>query len=251
MRLLPVPPPVEFAGGTFVMGSEHHYPEERPQREVTVGPFGLDVHPVTVAQFAEFVEATRYRTEAERRRPPGGEVFVAPDGPADLADPGQWWRFVPGASWRDRADDEHADHPVTFVTLADATAFADWSGARLPSEEEWEFAAARQHRPPSWPLAPDGRLLANVWIGEFPHQHRRPRPPGTMPVGSFPPSADGVFDLLGQVWELTDGGPAKGGSHLCAANYCSRYRPSARLLALLPTSHVGFRRAWRLDPRAM
>ena len=233
------------------MGSNHHYPEERPERKVTVGPFAIDVHPVTVAQFAEFVAATGFVTDAERHRPAGGDVFVAPTEPVDLADPGRWWRFVPGASWRDRAGDEHADHPVTFVTVADAAAYAGWAGARLPTEEEWEFAASRQQRPPSWPLAPDGRLLANVWIGEFPVEHRRPRPAGTMPVGSFPPSPDGLFDLLGQVWELTASGTAKGGSFLSAANYCSRYRPAGRLLPRSPTSHVGFRCVWRLDELAV
>lgn len=249
VRALPVPPPVVVPGGTFVMGSDHHYPEEAPARPVEVAGFRLDVHPVTVAQFAAFVEATGYRTAAERHRPAGAEVFVAPPGPVDLADPGSWWRFVPGAQWRrpdgrDRELEAWADHPVTQVDRADAEAYCDWVGARLPTEAEWERAASIDPLPASWPLAADGRLLANVWIGEFPWHSRRPAPPGTAPVGAFPPNSLGCVDLLGQVWEWTAGGVAKGGSYLCAANYCSRYRPSARLLPPGPTSHLGFRAAW-------
>lgn len=245
---LPVPPPVAVPAGRLVMGSNHHYPEEAPEREVDVAAFRLDVHPVTVAQFAAFVAATGHVTAAERRRPAGGEVFVMPAEPVDLADPGRWWHFVLGAHWRRPEGspidlDAVADHPVTQVDLADAGAYAEWVGARLPTEAEWEWAAARDPLPVTWPLAADGRLLANVWIGEFPWQHRRPGRPGTAPVGAFPPRG-GCFDQLGQVWEWTAEGVAKGGSYLCAANYCSRYRPAARLFPAAPTAHLGFRCAW-------
>jgi formylglycine-generating enzyme required for sulfatase activity len=242
----------DVPGGAFTMGSDHAYPEERPTREVTVAPFRLEAHQVTVAQFAAFVADTGHVTTAERVG--GSTVFVMPPGPVDLSQPESWWRFTPGASWR---DDPTPDHPVVHVSLADAEAYAAWAGRRLPTEAEWERAAtAGGPLPPSWPLAADGRLLANVWIGTFPHEHRRPRAPGPMPVGAFDPTALGHHDLLGNVWEWTapavhasarvdPGDPPviKGGSFLCAPNYCSRYRPSARQVRVdgEPACHIGLR----------
>ena len=263
-----ITPRRSIASGTFVQGDDHHYPEESPARRVSVGPFVLDVHPVTNAQFAEFVDATDHVTAAERT---GAAVFVPAAGPVDLGQPDLWWRHEPLANWRRPLgtaplEAEHADHPVVAVTHADAVAYAAWRGARLPTESEWEWAAAAgQPLPATWPLAEDGQLLANVWLGEFPWRSIRNRPPGTMAVGAFPPNHNGLFDMLGNVWELTadpwsrpavgspccapaattaaDGVVAKGGSFLCAANYCRRYRPAARHRQAVdePTCHIGFR----------
>lgn len=266
-----------IAAGTFVQGDDHQYPEEAPARTVAVAEFAIDLHPVTNEQFAEFVAATGHVTAAERD---GAAVFVPAYTPVDLGRPELWWRHDPNANWRTvrgAADgagalsQEFADHPVVAVSHADAAACAAWRGGRLPTESEWEWAAtAGGALSSSWPLADDGMLLANVWIGEFPWRSIRQRPPGTTPVGAFPPGANGLFDMLGNVWELTadawsrgahaatcceplragimapDGVVAKGGSYLCAANYCRRYRPAARHRQPVSeaTCHIGFRCAY-------
>lgn len=263
-----------IAAGTFVQGDDHQYPEEAPSRLVTVGSFDIDVHPVTNAQFAAFVATTGYVTTADSI---GAAVFVQSAGPVDLARPENWWRHDPGATWRRPnavavSAEEHADHPVVAVTHADAQAYAGWARGRLPTEAEWEWAAGvGQPLRDSWPLADDGRLLANVWLGEFPWRSIRSTAPGTTPVGSFPPNPNGLFDMLGNVWELTadpwsshrdhhpipspccspatsgvDAVVVKGGSYLCAANYCRRYRPAARHRQPVAEAacHVGFRCAY-------
>jgi formylglycine-generating enzyme len=258
-------PTVVVPAATFVQGDDHHYPEERPARSVAVAEFRIDVHPVTNAQFAAFVDATGHVTAAESR---GGAVFVRPSHRVDLADPSEWWQHRESACWR-RPDGTHditgedLDHPVVHVDRRDAAAYAAWAGTRLPTESEWERAACGASLPETWPLEVDGMLLANVWLGEFPVEAIRTRPPGTSPVGAFPPNELGLFDMLGNVWEWTsdawvtttatccgpvtaDSSPAgvvKGGSFLCAANYCARYRPSARHRQLIgeATCHIGFR----------
>jgi len=240
-------PTVLIGGGTFVRGDDHHYPEEAPARHATVDAFRLDVHQVTNAQFADFVADTGHVTMAERH---GGTVFVPADAPVDLSQPQLWWRHEPSASWRAPRGDGVAaafDHPVVQVTFADAAAYAAWAGGRLPTEIEWEWAAGAGVALPSrWPLADDGMLLTNVWLGDFPWQSIRSRSPGTMPVGSFPPNPFGLFDMLGNVWEWTIDDVVKGGSFLCAANYCARYRPSARHVQPIdePACHIGFRCAY-------
>ncbi|MCU1366765.1 MAG: pkn1 [Ilumatobacteraceae bacterium] len=270
---LPRAPRQHIPAGTFVQGDDHAYPEEAPARTVSVGAFAIDAHAVTNTQFAAFVADTGHVTVAERD---GASVFVPLDRAVDLADPTQWWRHDPGASWRrprgsdGRLDDpELADHPVVCVTADDAIAYARWAGGRLPTEAEWEWSAAGSIAlPTTWPLAADGMLSANVWLGEFPWRSIRRAAPGTMPVGAFPVNGFGLFDMLGNVWELTsddwsaDHRPsspccssrptdsaasvAKGGSFLCAANYCRRYRPSARhpQPRTEAACHVGFRCAY-------
>ena len=255
-------------GGTGTHGDDHHYPEERPARTVTVPGFWLDTHPVTNAQFAEFVRVTGYVTEAERS---GGNVFVPSTVPVDLGQPELWWRHDPRAMWRcpngrDPLTDEHADHPVVQVTQVDAIAYADWVGSRLPTEAEWEWACGTDPLLPTWPLAADGMLLANVWLGEFPWRYVRRGRAGTSPVGAFPSRTNDLFDMLGNVWEWTsdawtprhdvaaasspccnttgsDLEVVKGGSFLCATNYCARYRPAARHAQPRgePACHIGFR----------
>ena len=183
------------AAGTFAMGSEDFYPEERPVREVAVDGFWIDVTPVTVAQFRRFVRATGWVTVAERDLDPapGSLVFHPTPGPVRLDDFRQWWSYVEGACWH-RPEGPGSDtytrarHPVVHVTPEDAEAYAAWAGAKLPTEAEWEYAAS----------AGDYEQV-NRWHGEFPWRGYR----GTSPVGTFPPNDRGLIDMIGNVWEWT------------------------------------------------
>nr|WP_236778195.1 formylglycine-generating enzyme family protein [Azospirillum brasilense] len=288
------------------MGSDRHYPEERPVHRVRVDGLFMDETPVTNAQFRAFVEATGHVTVAEIPPNPkdypgalphmlkaGSLVFSPPDHPVDLRNWGQWWTFRFRANWRQPYGPGSSikgldDHPVVHVAYADADAYATWAGKDLPTEAEWEFAArgGLDGAEYAWgdALNPEGRQLANTWQGEFPHQNlaldgfER-----TSPVRSFQPNGYGLYDMIGNVWEWTadfwttrhpDDAPKaccvpinprggameasydpnqpairiprkvlKGGSHLCAPNYCRRYRPAARHAEPVDTStsHVGFR----------
>jgi formylglycine-generating enzyme required for sulfatase activity len=275
---------VELPGGTFRMGSARFYPEERPVRDATVGPFAIDRHPVTVAEFRRFVTATAYVTWAEHapraedypdadsnQLVPGSLVFRKTAGPVDLRDVRNWWSWTPGADWRhpegpgsNVGGREH--HPVTHVAFADAVAYADWAGKSLPTEAEWEYAArgGLDGATYTWGEEPtsNGTRMANTWHGEFPWQNLGAE--GTSPVERFPPNGFGLFDMAGNVWEWTadrfvqpgirpccapqrserfERMVIKGGSHLCAPNYCLRYRPAARQGEAVDTStcHIGFR----------
>ncbi|OWT56948.1 gliding motility-associated lipoprotein GldK [Candidimonas nitroreducens] len=215
-----------IAPGSFMMGSEHHHPEEAPVRRVQVDGFWMDHSPVTNLQFAEFVRATGYVTLAEqgmdpRQYPgidskllvPGSLTFRPPRDPVSLENPYTWWRFTPGACWRD-PDGEGTSieglkaHPVVHVAYEDALAYADWAGKDLPTEAEWEFAArgGLEAAVYVWgnDFMVDGRYMANTWQGEFPSQnlaldgYER-----TSPVGSYPPNGYGLVDMAGNVWEWT------------------------------------------------
>jgi formylglycine-generating enzyme len=304
---------VWLPGGTYRMGSDHHYPEEAPAHRVTVGGFWIDRTPVTNAQFARFVADTGHVTLAEQTPDParypgalpemfyaGSLVFVKPPGPLPpTLRRMTWWRYLAGASWRKPRGPGSSiaaipDHPVVHVCHADAEAYAYWSGKTLPTEAEWEYAArgGLDGAEYAWGdrFAPEGRQLANTWQGEFPWQnHAADGYEGTSPVFAFPPNGFGLHDMIGNVWEWTAdwyrprhtaerlkacciplnprGGREaasydprqpgvriprrvlKGGSHLCAPNYCRRYRPAARFPEPVDTStcHVGFRCIIRSD----
>jgi sulfatase modifying factor 1 len=213
-------------GGRFWMGSDRHYPEERPAHPVDVDGFWIDRTTVTNAQFARFVAATGHVTLAERAPDPadypgappellvpGSAVFHPPPGPVDLRHCTAWWAYVPGASWRapegpGSTIGGRAEHPVVHVVHEDAQAYAHWCGKELPTEAEWERAArgGLEHAAYTWgdELAPEGRMMANFWQGEFPWQNLATDGfERTAPVGSFPANGYGLYDMAGNVWEWT------------------------------------------------
>jgi len=210
--------------GTVRMGSDDHYPEEVPARDVDVSGFWLGRTTVTNRRFAEFVGATGYVTVAERpldpadfpdappdNLVPGSMVFTRTPGPVYLRHLGQWWTWTPGASWRRPEGpgsdvDGRGDHSVVHVAHEDAAAHCDWGGTVLPSEAEWE-AAARGGLPGAaytWGDDPEphGRALANFWHGEFPWKADAGYGT-TSPVGNFPDNGYGLADMAGNVWEWT------------------------------------------------
>ncbi len=251
---------------------------EGPAREVVVGAFRIARGPVTNVQFAAFVEATGYRTEAERY----GWSFVFhlllpdefPETRAVASAP--WWRQVYGADWA-HPEGPHSDvgdrpdHPVVHVGWSDAVAYCTWAGVRLPTEAEWEKAARGglvQARF-TWgnELHPDGRTMCNIFEGTFPTENTADDGyVGTSPVGAFPPNGFGLHDVAGNVWEwcadwfdpevhrhgshVDPVGPPsgqarvmRGGSYLCHDSYCYRYRVSARSSNTpdSSTGNLGFR----------
>jgi formylglycine-generating enzyme required for sulfatase activity len=217
---------VWIPGGAFQMGSDDHYPEERPAHRARVSGFWMDWAPVTNGRFTDFVETTGHVTFAEIPPNPadypgalpdmlyaGSLVFSQPPGPVDRREIGNWWEFRRDAQWRhpggaESTIDGLGDHPVTHVAYADAEAFAAWDGKALPTEAEWEFAArgGLDGAPYAWgdELTPDGQYFANFWQGEFPWENlaldgwER-----TSPVGSFPPNGYGLVDMIANTWEWT------------------------------------------------
>ena len=278
MKLLP--------GGSFLMGNERNYgfpaDGEGPVHRVTLAPFWIDVCAVTNEQYNDFVNATGYRTEAERfgwsfvfighltaaQREKAVRLFVQGS---------EWWCRMDGATWR-HPEGPHSNikerwsHPVVQVSWNDALAYAQWIGKRLPTEAEWEYAA-RGNLPPNnrypWgdELEPDGRHMMNVWQGVFPSQNTEADGHyGPAPAKSFRANAFGLYQMTGNVWEwcwdwfsagyyretiqIDPVGPGggdrpgmRGGSYLCHASYCNRYRVDARS-ANTPdsaTTNLGFR----------
>ncbi|MBI1394141.1 MAG: SUMF1/EgtB/PvdO family nonheme iron enzyme [Alphaproteobacteria bacterium] len=257
---------VSVPAGAFRRGRMALYPEERPHPEEETGgqlhidTFSLLSHEVTNAEFAAFVDATDYVTDAERgvddgRPDAGSAVFRAVSGSADP----QPWALVRGASWR-APEGPGSDlsgrelHPVVHVSLNDARAYATWAGGRLPTEAELEYAMSLglpdAARPTSGATDDAGRPRANIWQGMFPFSNTGEDGFfGSAPVGCFGADRLGAYDLIGNVWEWTETpyGPGshaiKGGSFLCAENFCRRFRPAARQPQEtdFSASHIGFR----------
>ncbi|WP_169816549.1 formylglycine-generating enzyme family protein [Altererythrobacter ishigakiensis] len=291
--------PVRIDGGTFVMGSNALYAEEGPERQTIVSGFWIDPHEVTNHQFAEFVDATAYVTVAEKpvdpaqfgvpveqipafMLEPGSAVFTPPERPSSRYS--DWWEYLPGANWRrpygPDGPEAQPDQPVVHLAWDDMLAYAAWKGGRIPTEAEWEFAASAGAE--KYTEQPDPRF-ANSWQGVFPVVNEGSDGfKGIAPVGCFEPNAYGLYDMVGNVWEVTADyfrpghdpaeqdnprGPSenaaydplnpglasrvmKGGSYLCAPNYCQRYRPESRQGRDpgLGASNVGFRLAYDQPP---
>lgn len=288
----PAEKPVKLAGGTFMMGQSDVYPEEGPVRETTVDGFWIDPHEVTNRQFAAFVDSTGYVSVAEKPVDPAAFGVPAEQIPPDLLLPGSavftppaqpsrnyndWWEYVPGANWKKpygpNGPDAMPGEPVVHLAWDDMQAYAAWKVGRMPTEAEWEYAASVGEAAATDQPAPD---KANSWQGVFPVQNEASDGfKGIAPVGCFAPNANGLYDMVGNVWEVTADfykaghdpndtdnprGPSendaydpinpqfpnrvmKGGSYLCAPNYCQRYRPAARhgRDPGLGASNVGFR----------
>jgi formylglycine-generating enzyme len=234
---------------------------EDPVREATVAPFAIAATAVTNDAFAEFVSATGHRTDAESYGWSfvfGG--FLPDDFPPTRAVVGaEWWRQVEGADWQHPFGPQSdlgglGDHPVVHVSWTDAEAYARWRGARLPTEAEWEYAARGGLDGAVFPwgdeLEPGGEHRMNVWQGTFPSDNTAADGwRGTAPVDAFPPNGFGLHQMTGNTWEWCDSWLApdlrvqKGGSYLCHASYCARYRPAARIGSApdSSTGNLGFR----------
>jgi sulfatase modifying factor 1 len=254
---------VLIKGGKFLMGTDDGMPFEAPIHEVSVKSFWIDRHEVTVAEFAKFVAATGYKTDAEK---------FGWSGAFNLKN--VRWENTKGANWHHPdgpASESVANEPVCQVSWNDAAAYAKWAGKRLPTEAEWEFAArgGLVQKKYSWgdDLRPNGKPAANWWQGNFPD--RNTEEDGFLrraPVESFPANDYGLFDMAGNVWEWcadwyandyyvnSSGddphGPEqgserviRGGSWMCAENFCSNYRVAARSQAAPDSgmNNLGFR----------
>jgi len=258
---------IYLPGGTFWMGtdSDEGFPQdgEGPARKVTVKPFLISAVAVTNRQFRQFVEETGYVTEAEKF---GWSyvfhLFVKP-GVNVLGSPRQvpWWLAVEGANWAQpegpgSSIEDRLDHPVVHVSWNDAQAYCAWSGTRLPTEAEWEFAARGGLEQKTYPwgdeLKPDSEHRCNIWQGKFPDvNHASDGYVGTAPVTAYRPNGYGLYNVVGNVWEwctdwftpryhtvTSDENPIyteptgsrsmRGGSYLCHRSYCNRYRVAAR-----------------------
>ncbi|HET8591101.1 MAG TPA: formylglycine-generating enzyme family protein [Nakamurella sp.] len=208
--------------GEFRMGNDRDdaFPDdgEGPVRTVYVSDFLIDATAVTNEAFAAFVDATGYRTEAERFG--WSFVFDGLIGRRDRAAvmdgtvPGApWWTAVRGADWAHPFGphtglDGVGDHPVVHVSWNDAAAYASWAGKRLPTEAEWEKACRGGLDQARFPwgdeLEPGGEHWMNVWQGDFPRRNTgRDGYQATAPANAFPANGFGLYNTTGNVWEWT------------------------------------------------
>jgi formylglycine-generating enzyme required for sulfatase activity len=225
---------VFIEGGTYQMGGDNDQArkDEFPKLATKVNSFWMDKTEVTNAQFREFVEATGYKTVAERQvdlgeimaqLPPGTPppppealepfslVFESPQQPVP-DNPGYWWKVVKQADWQHPSGPGSSiegkdDYPVVHVSWYDATAYAKWAGKRLPTESEWEYASRGGAENKIYPWGDEsiaeGKIKANFWQGNFPYLNEaKDGFEKLAPVASFAPNAYGLYDMAGNVWEF-------------------------------------------------
>ncbi|MGO4538767.1 formylglycine-generating enzyme family protein [Paenibacillus sp. 2TAB19] len=260
---------VLLKGGSFLMGTEDRegFPAdgEGPIREVTIDPFYVSPYAVTNAEFAAFVADTGYRTDAERF---GWSyvfhLYVTKESDQEVRSTAQstpWWWVVEGADWQSPEGkgshiEQRMNHPAVHISWNDAAAYCAWSGTRLLSEAEWEFAArgglVQKRYPWGDLLKPDGEHRCNIWQGKFPYKNNASDGyETTAPVDAYAPNGYGLYNMVGNVWEwcsdwfspsspvhdvrINPQGPSsgktrstRGGSYLCHKSYCNRYRVAAR-----------------------
>lgn len=274
---------VYLSGGEFTMGTDDRdgFPAdgEGPARKVSVDPFYMDKYAVTNRQFAAFIRATGYKTEAERF---GWSfvfhLFLSDDVKRVSKYPQQtpWWYGVEGAKWHQPEGpgstiETRMDHPVVHVSWNDAQAYCEWAGKRLPTEAEWEYAARGGLEKKRYPwgdmLKPDTEHKCNIWQGKFPVKNNASDGyEGTCPVDAFEPNGYGIYNVSGNVWEWCfdwfnpyyhsetstlnpvgnkqgNSRSMRGGSYLCHKSYCNRYRVAARSSNTPDSSsgNIGFR----------
>lgn len=264
--------------------------EEWPPHRVIIDSFYMDETEVTNLQFKAFVDATGYKTQAERpfsqkdypkAKPedllPAAFVMAPPKETVDIktASHWTWWKLTQGADWQHPEGpesnlDDRWNHPVVNVAFEDALAYAKWSGKRLPTEAEWEYAARGGLEEKLYPwgneISPGDKMMANFWQGDFPNKNTNEDGYITSsPVKSFPPNGYALYDMGGNVWEMVADeyeqgyyaksetkspkggigrsivakgeGPIvrqrliRGGSFLCSEGYCTGYRVGARQLS--------------------
>jgi len=304
---------VWIEGKTFIQGAKtsdaYAMPREKPAHKVTVDGFFIDITEVTNKQYKAFVNATNYKTIAERTIDWEDLKKQMPKGvqkPHDsILQPGsllfnknvkaivnmnnyqQWWTWKVGANWRHPAGPESSidgkdDYPVVHIAYEDAIAYCKWANRRLPTEAEWESAAQGTNENAIYTWGNNSEILkqsANTWQGIFPIENKSEDGFELIaPVKSYPPNSVGVFDMLGNVWEITSDlfnvnyyneldpsktilnpkgsnkayNPSnpyqiehviKGGSFLCHDSYCASFRISARMGVALDSGsdHSGFR----------
>ncbi len=199
---------VWIPGGEATLGSQEG-DRDAPLHRVALSGYWIDATEVTNDQFAAFVAATGYVTDAERRPTPaevpgvppeslvaGSLVFTPPPDAVDLREFWRWWSYVPGADWRHPAGPRSSirgrgRHPVVHVSWRDAAAYAKWADKRLPTEAEWEKAAR----------GPGSRVYA---YGDTCATLRANQESGALaPVGGYEPNGFGLFDMTGNAFEWT------------------------------------------------
>jgi formylglycine-generating enzyme required for sulfatase activity len=253
-------------GGEFIMGDER-FPDAQPLHRVVVDGFWMDRTEVSNAQFTKFVEATGYKTIAERqpdpRDYPGAKKEMLVPGSIVFSPPREvqlevcqacgecpWWTYKPGANWKhpegpDTSIEGKDDHPAVHIAWVDAVAYAEWAGKRLPTEAEWEFAArgGLEGKKYYWgdELKPGGKWMVNIWQGDFPTKNTAEDGyRTTAPVGSYPANPFGLHDMSGNVWEWC--------SDWYRPNYYSvspRFNPQGPSSSIDPHGHNESKRVMR------